>query len=284
MRKVKKISKSDNSASPKSPILSHELEGKSDFSTKSEIESVNSRGVNSLNNSTLLKYNELNQAMTKFISLASHKFRTPLTSILASADLLEIYGRKWTQEKYMEHIEKIQRSVLKMTTLLDDALVIGNSERDRVSISPEKVNLKLALQNIVSEQGRVLKPKQIIKLNFLPKREVFCLDKKLVGLAIGNLLSNAIKFSGEASVITLTSRIARKELVLSVVDSGIGIPKNEIEEIFHPFYRCINAAGIAGSGLGLAVVKEIVELLGGTIEVDSAIERGTKITLILQES
>ncbi|MBU1101837.1 MAG: hypothetical protein KKA84_15675 [Bacteroidetes bacterium] len=159
MTKVKKISDSDlppqrsKRLSPK-PYIKHRAD------TKSENKSSDKKKTDSLNRLELLKEKELNLMKSGFFSIISHEFRTPLTSILASADLLEIYGREWGINKYMEHINKIQRSVIKMTSLLDDVIVQNRSQDSKTTVSPQKINLKEESADIVKEKRRSFKPNQ----------------------------------------------------------------------------------------------------------------------------
>ena len=232
----------------------------------------------------LLKEKELNELKSQFISRASHEFRTPLATIQTASDLLRNYGHKMTEEKKLERIDKIQREVKCMTSLLEEVLVIGKTESGKFELQPEVINLEEFCLEII-EQSKILANDhhQIIfeKINTPP---IITIDTKFFKQIVSNLLSNAIKYSpngGEVRLKIFQTQRYPKNLFLEFTDQGIGIPIMDQEKIFEHFYRAHNVNMIAGTGLGMAIIKNSVDILGGAIELSSVENEGTKITVSL---
>lgn len=227
----------------------------------------------------LNKEKELNEMKTSFISTASHEFRTPLTSILASADLLEMFGKEWPDKKYQKFVNKIQKSVKEMTVLLDEVLTLSRADRGKLSLIPKNINLKKIILELIEQLNTQKKEGQSIKLIYNITEEKFILDEKLLKHILQNLISNSIKYSDEYKNILIETNFDSNELVFQIKDEGIGIPENEIPKLFEPFYRAENSMEYHGSGLGLSIVQKSVELFNGKIDIKSQLGIGTEVII-----
>ncbi len=232
----------------------------------------------------LLREKELNTIKTQFISRASHEFRTPLATIQTASDLLKNYSYKMSEEKKLERIDKIQREVKGMTNMLEEVLVIGKTESGKFELQPEIIDLESFCLEIV-EQTRLLAGDkyQVIFANINAPLNI-AIDLKFFQQIISNLLSNAIKYSpnGGEVAFTISQTCDRiPQLLLEFHDQGIGIPLVEQEKIFEHFYRAHNVGMIAGTGLGMAIAKNSVDILGGTITLNSVENKGTNIQVKL---
>lgn len=232
----------------------------------------------------LLKEKELNELKSQFISRASHEFRTPLATIQTASDLLRNYGHKMSDEKKLERIDKIQREVKGMTNLLEEVLIIGKTESGRFELQLEEINLEDFCLEII-EQTKLLgngKHQVIFKNTNAPTKVT--IDTKFFRQIISNLLSNAIKYSPNASEVTFTISLTSDhvpKLLLEFQDQGIGIPLIDQEKIFDHFYRAHNVGMIIGTGLGMAIIKNSVDILGGTIQLNSVENKGTTVKVKL---
>lgn len=224
---------------------------------------------------------ELNELKTRFISTTSHEFRTPLTAILSSADLLELYGRKWTEEKYNKHTSQIRRSVKYMTELLDDILIISRAESGKMVFNPATCNLREVCREIMEAVKVKAGEHHHLELVYSPEKDYFLLDEKLIRQILSNLLSNAIKYSPNGGTVKLITSNKYNELTIEVTDQGIGIPEDEQKNLMIPFYRTKNAAAIPGTGLGLSIVRKSAEVHGGKLFFESCLGKGSTFTVII---
>jgi signal transduction histidine kinase len=231
-------------------------------------------------NEALNKEKELNEIKSRFVSTASHEFRTPLSTVLSSAALLAKYVKTEEQDKRERHIRRIKDSVKHLNDLLEDLLSLGKLEEGKVEAKAEPVGIKDFLDEIAEEMKAIAKPGQQILVE-LDGDTQFSTDKKLLKNILINLLSNAVKFSPEEGVITLKALNTNNQMVVSVKDQGIGISEEDQQHLFSSFYRGKNAINIQGTGLGLHIVKGYVELLHGTINLHSVLDEGTTITIDL---
>lgn len=231
--------------------------------------------------SALVKEKELNELKSRFISMASHEFRTPLTAILLSSELLKNYGHKWSEEKKLKHMHRIQSSVKHMSNLLEDLLLIGKVEAGKIEFNPTVLNLEEFCRSIVEELKMIYEEHH--NLNFVAVGNVthVQMDEKLLRQILTNLLSNAIKYSPEGSTVNFELLCYEKETSFQIKDTGIGIPQEDLQRLFESFHRASNVGTIAGTGLGLAIVKRCVDLHGGQIEVESEVGVGTTVTVTL---
>jgi PAS domain S-box-containing protein len=218
---------------------------------------------------------ELNELKSRFVSTASHEFRTPLSSILSSASLIDKYISMDVPVKAQKHIRKIKSSVKNLTDILNDFLSLGKLEEGKVELDVVTVNLYYFIPEVISEIEGILKKGQSIELDLPNETTVIRTDEKLLKNILFNLLSNASKYSPEESIIRVITRLKDKFLHLSIVDQGIGIPADEQHHLFDRFFRAKNATNIQGTGLGLNIVRKYVELLDGEITFESELSKGT---------
>jgi PAS domain S-box-containing protein len=229
----------------------------------------------------LEKEKELSDLKSRFISIASHEFRTPLTTILSSADLLEMYGKKWPDEKYYKFVGNIQNSVEYMTELINDVLTVSKSEAGKIEFHPQQTNLYELLKELY-KNAKLNSPQNIkFVFEYNVEKKTFMLDSKLLTQIISNLLSNAVKYSPEGGEVSFIAQEENKHLYLSVIDSGIGIPEEDQSRLFEPFHRANNVGAITGTGLGLSIAQKSAEIMGGELIMDSKINKGTKISVAL---
>lgn len=231
--------------------------------------------------SALAKEKQLSELKARFITTTSHEFRTPLSTILSSTELLEHYSQQWSEEKKAQHFRRIQTAVQRMTELLNDILTFERSEAAKEELRPVMLDLENFCRELVNEMQ--LGAGQRHNLSFTSHSQPFdCyLDPKLLHQILGNLLSNAIKYSPLESDIELTLAYQPDKLIFTIKDHGIGIPITDQPQLFTAFHRGGNVGAISGTGLGLAIVKKAVELHQGEISFESVQESGTTFTIIL---
>jgi PAS domain S-box-containing protein len=230
----------------------------------------------------LMKERELSEFKSRFISRASHEFRTPLAMIATSSDLLKSYSARMTEEQRVERIERIQTEIRHLTSMLDDLLSISKAQEvgaDTLQASP--FDLGALFDDIVEDMRTGLGLDHQFIVDREPGQFEFVGDRKLLRRALMNLISNALKYSEPGTRIGLRLTAAEHALVISVEDSGIGIPEDDQAQLFEPFHRGGNVANISGTGLGLAIVKQVVDLHGGEIAVESAVRKGSRFTITL---
>lgn len=228
----------------------------------------------------LNKEKELSEIKSRFVSMASHEFRTPLSTVLSSSTLLERYVNEADQPKREKHINRIKESVRHLNTLLEDFLSLGKLEEDKISIVKSSENISNLLSQIIEEVEANKKEGQKIEFKYLA-RETGLTDKNLLRSIGINLLTNAIKFSGDDGIIKIECTDENGRLKLVVSDNGIGIPEEDLPNLFTTFFRSKNVTNIQGTGLGLHIIKRYIDLLGGEINVSSVLEKGTTVTVNL---
>jgi PAS domain S-box-containing protein len=227
-------------------------------------------------NEALSKEKELSEIKSRFVSTASHEFRTPLSTVLSSAALVSRYNQQGDAEKSEKHIKKIKDAVKHLSDLLEDFLSLGKLEEGKVQLNVEQIEINELLKEISEEVQGIIKTDQFIQLE-CNIEGFFYTDKKLLRNVLINLLSNAIKFSPENSSILLKADINNNTLIISVKDNGIGISEEDQQHLFSSFFRGKNATTIQGTGLGLHIVKRYIELIQGTIELQSKLHQGTTV-------
>jgi signal transduction histidine kinase len=223
----------------------------------------------------------LNKMKSNFVTLASHEFRTPLTTILSSAFLLENYTGDSSHEKVTKHIERIKLSVNTLTAILDDFLSLTKIEEHKVKPRFERLNLKEYLEGTCQNLKSLTKPGQRVVYTHSGECEV-CSDPVLLGNIVTNLVTNAIKYSPPDTTINVASSV-HQHIHLSVKDSGIGIPAEDQKHLFERFFRASNAGTVQGTGLGLHIMKHYVHMLNGAVQVTSELGKGTEVNVILQK-
>lgn len=229
---------------------------------------------------SLEKEKDLNQLKSRFVSMASHEFRTPLSSVQLSASLIERYLDKRDFENVNKHTNKIKGSVQLLTNILNDFLSLERLEAGRVMAVTEPTNIVQLAEDITEEMQLLSKQNQHIVYQHTGSTGIFTLDPNLLKNSIINLISNAIKYSGENTFIEFNSEINEKQCIITVKDDGIGIPQEEQKSLFEPFFRANNIGNIPGTGLGLNIVKRYVQLMNGEVSFVSNQEEGTIFTLI----
>jgi PAS domain S-box-containing protein len=229
----------------------------------------------------LEKTQELSELKSRFISIASHEFRTPLTTIFSASELLEFYGDRWTREKEIQYLKQIQDSVSHMTGLLDDVLLISAGEAGKLKLEPVLLNIVEFCQTLTEEVKLGKNFRHSLNFAYQTETRQVNLDEKLLRHILSNLLSNAVKYSPEHQPIEFNLTVDSKTIVFAITDRGIGIPLEDQLHLFDLFHRAGNVGTIAGTGLGLSIVKKAVELHGGTIDVKSEIGVGTQFTVSL---
>ncbi|MCC6723092.1 MAG: PAS domain-containing sensor histidine kinase [Saprospiraceae bacterium] len=224
----------------------------------------------------LQKEKQLNELKSRFVSMASHEFRTPLSTVLSSADLAESYtGGEAHQEKRSRHLQRIKNAVGTLTSILDDFLSLSKLEEDKVRTEAVYFNITSFCHEVVDDMHGLLKPGQeIVQIHENCDIEV-CLDKKILKNVIYNLVSNASKYSDAGKAITCRMRVSDHKLHIEVEDQGIGIPEEDQPHLFERFFRAHNVENIQGTGLGLNIVKRYLNLLDGTISFNSKPGAGT---------
>ncbi|MDL5048872.1 PAS domain-containing sensor histidine kinase [Oscillatoria amoena NRMC-F 0135] len=224
---------------------------------------------------------ELNELKSKFVSIASHEFRTPLSTVLSSASLVMQYKQKGDLTKIDKHIQRIKSSVSHLTNILNDFLSLGKLEEGRIEILKESIFLKEFLQEILDEMKPQLKESQTLKILTTGKERPVHTDQKVLRNILFNLISNASKYSEPGKPITINVTFWENHFEIAVVDKGIGIPKQDLKHLFERFFRASNAGQVQGTGLGLNIIKRYIELLNGEINFTSEEGKGSTFTVIL---
>lgn len=222
----------------------------------------------------LTKEKQLNELKSRFVSLASHEFRTPLSTVLSSLSLVEKYDIKGDTEKKLKHYKRIRSSVRHLTSILNDFLSLEKVEAGKVYVSINQFNFKSLLDELIDQHREIMKNDQKISYNY-SGTEMIGTDQNMLRIIITNILSNAIKYSPEGKLIEVTTELNEENLKLTVKDNGIGIPEDEQENLFERFFRAKNAINLEGTGLGLNIVSKYLQLLEGTVNFNSVPNEGT---------
>jgi len=224
---------------------------------------------------------ELSEMKSKFVSTASHEFRTPLATMLSSAELLEHYSESLSPAEKANLLHTIQSGAKRMSEMIDDVLTLGRAESGVLKLNLGPTNLRELCARVVSE-FRIAQGKQhIITLDDRFDRVEAAMDERLLRHILNNLLSNAVKYSPSGSEVTLSLARREEQAVIEIQDRGIGIPLEDQPRMFESFHRASNVENRPGTGLGLAIVKKAVELHGGEISLSSAVGSGTRFTLMI---
>ena len=226
----------------------------------------------------LEKEKELNELKSRFVSMASHEFRTPLSAVLSSAYLVSRYTTTDQQPQRDKHIQRIVSSVSSLTEILNDFLSVGKIEEGDIHPHYAHYDVKKQMNAAIQEVHHLLKKGQNISYTHSGTNSVY-LDASMMKHIAINLLTNAVKFSPEGSQVELNIENGEDRLILSVKDSGIGIPKEDQENLFKRFFRSSNVTNIQGTGLGLHIVSKYVELMNGEIECHSEEGKGTQFII-----
>ncbi|GAB3772932.1 hypothetical protein GCM10028818_13730 [Spirosoma horti] len=223
---------------------------------------------------------ELGELKSRFVSMASHEFRTPLSAVLTSASLIEKYPGGDQQDKRLRHILRIKSSVNHLNDILEEFLSVGRLEEGRVEANWSSVHVPTLVGEVIADLQGMLKAGQVIQTVFNGAKTVPS-DPSLLRKILVNLLSNAIKYSGENQSVWLQADCLTSALKITIRDEGVGISPDDQKHLFERFFRAKNVTNFAGTGLGLHIVAKYLELLGGTIDLTSQLGQGTTVTLTL---
>ncbi|HEU4554799.1 MAG TPA: PAS domain-containing sensor histidine kinase [Chitinophaga sp.] len=225
------------------------------------------------------KEKELNELKTRFVSMASHEFRTPLSTILSSAFLVKQYAAEADQPKRNKHIQRIVTSVNLLTDILNDFLSVGRIEEGKIQVRMSSFDITENINTVIQEMQGIIKDGQEISYFHTGKQEVL-LDPSLLKHIVMNLLGNAIKFSPANATIAIYTKKEPGAFTLQVKDNGIGMSQEDQQHLFERFYRGANVSNIQGTGLGLHIVSKYSELMNGRISCESELGKGTTFTIV----
>ncbi|HMQ75833.1 MAG TPA: PAS domain-containing sensor histidine kinase [Flavobacteriales bacterium] len=227
----------------------------------------------------LEKEKELNALKSRFVSMASHEFRTPLSTILSSVDLIGRYNDGPHKANVERHVVKVRSKVRELTAMLNDLLSLEKLEQGQVQCIPEDLDLVDLCIELLEELRDLAKPGQEIRFDHHGAERRLYQDPRMLANVLRNLLTNAMKYSPEDRPIVLRTSIEGDQAVVQVIDLGIGIPAEDQPHLFQRFFRAGNAVTIQGTGLGLNIVRRYVDLMGGTIGFESHLNEGTTFTI-----
>jgi PAS domain S-box-containing protein len=229
---------------------------------------------------SLEKEKELGQLKSRFVSMASHEFRTPLSAVQLSASLIEKYAEPFENANIRKHVVKIKNAVNNLTTILNDFLSLEKLEAGKVEPAFCRFDLVKLGEDITEEMQMVAKQNQSIIYQHTGVHSMVSLDQNLLKNCVFNLIGNAIKYSGENTFIEFNTEIDTQNCIITIKDNGIGIPENDQKHLFEAFFRAHNTGNIPGTGLGLNIVARYTMLMNGKIDFKSNINLGTVFTLL----
>ena len=227
------------------------------------------------------KAEELSELRSRYMSIASHEFRTPLTGIMMSIGLLDRYSEKWSEDKKKQHLHRIENAAKNMNSLLEDVLTLGRTESGKLSFQTNQVDLIKFCEELLEELPPGDPTQQRIVFTHSGEAKDAYMDQKLLRHILINLLSNAIKYSPQGGFVDFNLKFEENWAVFQIRDRGIGIPPQDLEKLFESFHRAANVGEIPGTGLGLSIVKNCVDLHHGEIYAESEVGHGTKFTVKL---
>ncbi|MBN9385562.1 MAG: PAS domain S-box protein [Chitinophagaceae bacterium] len=233
---------------------------------------------------SLQREKDLNEMKSRFVSLASHEFKTPLSVILSSTSLIEKYSAPEMADKRMRHIQRIKSNVKNLRQILGDFLSLEKLEEGVVRNSPSAANIVELGEEVITDMEESCKSGQRIELEIRGEPRVVTVDVHLLRNILNNLLSNAVKYSPEHTSARFIIEFLTSSIRFTVADNGIGIPTEELEHLFERFFRASNTSGISGTGLGLSIVKKYLDLMEGQIDVTSEPGKGTTFTITIPVS
>lgn len=266
--------------------MNAELEQKVENRTKmlrealSELERSKEELSQALNNEK-----ELSELKSRFVTMASHEFRTPLSTILSSAYLLDKYNAQHTDPKVEKHVQRIKGAVGGMKNILEDFLSLGKLEEGLVQTNMELESpgtINDIIKDLLQELDGLSTGDQTIKFDNLVEQDVW-IDRKLVKNILVNLISNALKFTNENGMIHITCKLEDACFILMVKDDGIGISEEDQEHLMERFFRAKNASNIQGTGLGLHIVGKYLELMNGSISIKTKLNQGSCFTISIPQ-
>jgi two-component system, LuxR family, sensor kinase FixL len=226
---------------------------------------------------------ELNALKSRFVSMASHEFRTPLSTIMSSVDLIARYNDGPQNDRIDKHVVRIRTKVRELTSMLNDFLSLEKLEQGLITINPTDVDVVHLSIELVEELRALAKPGQEIQFDHTGSGRMVHQDRGMLTNVMSNLVSNAIKYSPENKPIRLLTHIVDSRLLITVEDQGIGIPLEDQPHMFQRFFRAGNAFTVQGTGLGLSIVRRYLDLMQGTIAFTSVPGQGTTFTVELPQ-
>ena len=248
------------------------------------ISTINDISIRKLEEERLVQLNknlkEVNLLKSQFISTVSHEFRTPLAGILSSVQLLQIYGDTWDKDKKEKVFKQIFDGVQHTKALLDDVSLIDEEQTSKSFFRPTNIKLIPLIEEIIEENLSVSETKQKLIVKSQLKIDNFYMDPIMIRHIFNNVISNAIKYSSKNIAFNLKEN-NNNEIEFKIKDKGIGIPNEEIKYLLEPFYRATNKGAVKGTGFGLSIVKRFVDLHKGQILIESVLDKGTTVTIVL---
>jgi signal transduction histidine kinase len=241
--------------------FSHELEDKV---TKRTIELTDSLG----------REQELSEMKSRFVSMASHEFRTPLSTILSSVSLIEAYQKPEFEDKRLKHTQRIKGCIVQLVDILNNFLSLDKLEYGKIELNKEIFDIDAFARDVLESIHGTLKKGQIFEYTHSGDTHVL-LDKSILRNVLLNLLSNAVKYSGEGSTVYLNLEVTEDKVCIRIKDEGIGIPEEDQKKLFGKYYRARNASNVQGTGLGLNIVKRYIDLMDGSIKFTSVANHGS---------
>ena len=227
------------------------------------------------------KQKELAELKSRFVSMTSHEFRTPLSVIVSSSEMVEAYGERWPAEKKAEHLGRIRGAAKAMTRMLDAILLIGRSDAGMLKFEPHPLDADRLFRDVIEDAEQGARQAHRVAYRAPTDGLRVVADEALLRHILENLLSNALKYSPAEAPVQFDAAQQNGTLVLTVRDRGIGIPESDRRRLFETFHRGANVGSVAGTGLGLAIVKRAADLHGGQVSVESEVGAGTCFTVRL---
>lgn len=232
----------------------------------------------------LQKEKELHELKSRFVTIASHEFRTPLSTVLSSASLISKYKTAEEHDKRQKHVDRIKSAVSNLTSILNDFLSISRIEEGKIYNVPTAFDLVAFSAEVADEMQGFLKAGQRIHYQNHRDKAIITLDRQLLKNILFNLLSNASKYSAEDKSIYFATKTTEESITITVQDEGIGIPEADKTHLFTPFFRAQNVTNIQGTGLGLNIVKKYADIMGGSLQYQSELGRGTTFTIVFPKT
>jgi signal transduction histidine kinase/DNA-binding response OmpR family regulator len=231
---------------------------------------------------SLLKEKELGELKSRFVSTASHQFRTPLTVIQSNIGLLEMQSQTMNSE-HIEIIEKVvgrvKREVKRMTNIMNEVLILGKISSGIVTPVFKEVSVISVCKHVIKQHNQIQEDGRRANVEITGSEKEVMLDKNLFEQAVSNMVSNAFKYSKGNEAPSLSIAFEENEVIIEVQDKGMGIPENDLKDLFTPFYRASNVLDIPGNGLGTSIMKEYIELNKGTLKAESTLNKGTSFSI-----
>lgn len=225
----------------------------------------------------------LNDLKTRFISIVSHEYRTPMTAILTSTYLLDIFFQRQLKDDFDKHIKKIQQAIDEMTNLLNDVMIVGKIDAGKVTLNLTEIDIVKYISELFKQAEMLDKKEHIYIFKSDIETCVIQTDENLITHIFNNLIFNAIKYSAEKSEIMIDIQDIRDVIKIDIIDAGIGIPMEEHKYLFDQFFRANNVGKVGGTGLGLSIVKKYVDMLNYKITFTSEINEGTTFSVFLNK-